>query len=441
MPEDTLSEASTDPASGFPAGVLFDRSEDSLLVGGPGAGKSSLLRSAVTFLVERWLRGETPPAPVRVLATDFVASSPLPEAIAASVRANLSALGLLHSWPPGFFAEPPIPGGSWLVPVDGLDEVIDHEQRKAILTKLAGSRAGNPEGLYRFAVVQHHGGVPCDIFGVRHALTADGGSNRRPVGRPPPPDASRARGRATGIHLVPEAVHPAAAVGNRFFPLQVESRSQFEEQPVSGKPGGVAGRVGRPGRCHAPHEQSCLEALELAQTRTLAAPEVTRSVVVGSGQDQMTLWRHAFARIDQASFRATGALSLSTVTLRRYDLATLCVWSVEATVFTRNGAMNCSESPVAGVVGGTCGAAGPGVTVRTHRTPPEWEAEARVGWSELDTPSGTSSIVAQVGLADQRLNTAYDTMVEVIGSAGVSRADLEPLLSWWCRTRRSSSSA
>ncbi|MEU3628380.1 HD domain-containing protein [Amycolatopsis coloradensis] len=164
LSEDTMAGQPGDSAAGLPASVLFDRPGDSLLIGGPGAGKSSLLRAAVTFLVGRWLRGETPVAPVRVLAGDLVASSPLPEAISASVRADLSAIGLRQSWPPEFFAEPPVPGGCWLVLVDGLDEVMNHEQRRTILTKLAGARAEMPDGLYRF-IVASRPMAPPHVFG------------------------------------------------------------------------------------------------------------------------------------------------------------------------------------------------------------------------------------------------------------------------------------
>jgi GTP diphosphokinase / guanosine-3',5'-bis(diphosphate) 3'-diphosphatase len=49
------------------------------------------------------------------------------------------------------FAKPPFPGGEWLVLVDGLDELMSAELRRAVMTKLAGIQ-DQGEPLYRFVV-------------------------------------------------------------------------------------------------------------------------------------------------------------------------------------------------------------------------------------------------------------------------------------------------
>lgn len=145
-------EADQSSPGKFSASLLFERPSDGLLVGGPGSGKSSLLRTAVGVLADKWIRLETPPAPVRLFAADLLEPVPLPTVIAARVQADLSAIGLQQTWPAEFFAVPPVPDGCWLVLVDGLDEVMDPGQRRAVLTKLAGARNGEAGELYRFLV-------------------------------------------------------------------------------------------------------------------------------------------------------------------------------------------------------------------------------------------------------------------------------------------------
>jgi GTP pyrophosphokinase len=130
------------------ADVVFERADDSFLIGAPGAGKSSLLRAAVISLVDRVRQEAASSVPVRVLAADLVPARPLPEAIAHSARTDLSPFGLQESWQPEFFADPPLPDCRWLVLVDGLDEVMDIEQRKAVITKVSSA----PSDRYQFVV-------------------------------------------------------------------------------------------------------------------------------------------------------------------------------------------------------------------------------------------------------------------------------------------------
>jgi len=57
-----------------PAESLLTCTADCILVGGPGAGKSSLLRTALISLTRRWQSGQPGPAelPVQVIASDLV---------------------------------------------------------------------------------------------------------------------------------------------------------------------------------------------------------------------------------------------------------------------------------------------------------------------------------------------------------------------------------
>lgn len=133
-----------------PAAAVVALDEDGVVVGGPGIGKSSLLRSALITTAQAWLRGGPGQVvPVRVLAADLVPERPLPEALAASVRTEVTAAGSLTDFPPSMFAGAPVPGVRWLVLVDGLDEVLDPDQRRAVIGKLS-QVASEHNARYRF---------------------------------------------------------------------------------------------------------------------------------------------------------------------------------------------------------------------------------------------------------------------------------------------------
>lgn len=136
-----------------PAEEILSRAHDCVLIGGPGAGKSSLLRTVLITLARKWQRGEAETEiPVHILAADLIPPSPLPDMIAAGVTGSLSAVGILKPWPPDFFASPPLRGVRWLVLVDGLDEVLDPVARRRVLEKIAGAGRAESGLLYRFIV-------------------------------------------------------------------------------------------------------------------------------------------------------------------------------------------------------------------------------------------------------------------------------------------------
>ncbi|MER6375522.1 trypsin-like peptidase domain-containing protein [Streptomyces mirabilis] len=139
------------------AGDVIEHHADALVTGGPGAGKSSLLRSLVRERVVRWRVDDTSDAthrathsaptlvPVYVQASDLVEDRPLAEALEAAARADVGRHSPLGTWPVEFFRERPSAQTSWLVLVDGLDELVSRDQREVVLTRLAGIRAADPE--------------------------------------------------------------------------------------------------------------------------------------------------------------------------------------------------------------------------------------------------------------------------------------------------------
>lgn len=115
-----------------PESVLDDH-RHVLFTGGAGAGKSSLLRRLTFTAASAW-RADPARAPryvpVRVTAGQLL-GLPFPEAIAAAVGRDLP--GLRRSMPPEAFRTAPLHGVDWLVCLDGLDEVLDPEERRRVI--------------------------------------------------------------------------------------------------------------------------------------------------------------------------------------------------------------------------------------------------------------------------------------------------------------------
>lgn len=120
-----------------------------LVYGGPGAGKSGLLRYISATAAADHLA--TLPAgyfPVLIRARDLAAEMPLADAIYEGVIEELGT-ALSRGLPQGFFEAAPLPGIPWLILVDGLDEIRDPGERAAAVRALAGA---SQESAWRFVV-------------------------------------------------------------------------------------------------------------------------------------------------------------------------------------------------------------------------------------------------------------------------------------------------
>ncbi|WP_331757237.1 helix-turn-helix domain-containing protein (plasmid) [Streptomyces albidoflavus] len=132
--------------------VLTNGSPICTVLGAPGVGKSSLLRRQMDTVISRLDDGpKEVEVPVLLPAVEWTGGLRLADALARYTNRELTPYGLSQDLDAGFFADRPRPGAAWLVLIDGLDEVVDAEQRQRILGAVATALA-DAHGLYRFVV-------------------------------------------------------------------------------------------------------------------------------------------------------------------------------------------------------------------------------------------------------------------------------------------------
>ncbi|MFE4494660.1 NACHT domain-containing protein [Streptomyces niveus] len=135
----------------------IDGMSNCLLIGEPGAGKTSWLRMTVRALSERLARSTHPrgPFPVYVRAAALVSEAvSFPEALARAINLDLGG-SLLSPVSAHHLRKHPHDGAYWLILVDGLDELADAPRRQSLLEtlKLVQTRADQESSpLYRFVV-------------------------------------------------------------------------------------------------------------------------------------------------------------------------------------------------------------------------------------------------------------------------------------------------
>ena len=112
---------------------VLQRNDGALIVGAPGSGKSSLMRHLIEVSADSWLEaGPTEFVPVLVHARVLLGSLPINKAIAGAIRQDLGAR-LDDIDLDALFAKPPMPGLSWLILLDGLDEIFEPERRQQVI--------------------------------------------------------------------------------------------------------------------------------------------------------------------------------------------------------------------------------------------------------------------------------------------------------------------
>lgn len=116
-----------------------------VLLGEPGAGKSTFLITMAGNLATRWLAGRAPSEVAATVRASDLIGCQLPDALAGAVQRDLDV-----ALPANAFERAPAPGAVWRVLVDGLDEVTDPHDRSTVLWRLRNLLAS--DGLYRFLI-------------------------------------------------------------------------------------------------------------------------------------------------------------------------------------------------------------------------------------------------------------------------------------------------
>lgn len=145
------SSADSTAAARLTAEAILDADHDVLLLGGPGAGKSSLLRHVLVILAAgaAGLTATIEEIPVYVPVSYLTISGlSFAEQLYAAVRDELSGRWMPKELPADIFSRPPRPAARWLVLLDGLDDPIDVRQRIQLTQLLHEHRAGP----YRFVI-------------------------------------------------------------------------------------------------------------------------------------------------------------------------------------------------------------------------------------------------------------------------------------------------
>lgn len=108
---------------------VLARNHEALILGGPGSGKSSLMRHVIEVAADSW-HGEDRDTfvPVLVHARSLLSPWPMNKAIANTLRQDLGAR-LDDIDLDGLLANPPMPGLAWLILLDGLDEIPEVRRR------------------------------------------------------------------------------------------------------------------------------------------------------------------------------------------------------------------------------------------------------------------------------------------------------------------------
>ncbi|MGW5702123.1 trypsin-like peptidase domain-containing protein [Amycolatopsis japonica] len=136
-----------EPTERIDGNDLLRRYEGAQVLGGPGAGKSSLARHLTTLSAQQWLDGTAAGGvPILITADALTQNEGLVEMLASGVVQTID-IDLDRPTLASMFAESPFPGAHWLVLVDGVDEILYPYLREIVLAKISRHRS---EGRFRF---------------------------------------------------------------------------------------------------------------------------------------------------------------------------------------------------------------------------------------------------------------------------------------------------
>jgi Trypsin-like peptidase domain/NACHT domain len=136
-----------------------------LIVGGPGSGKSSLMRDVIKVAADRWEgEGRAAFVPVLVHARWLLKPEEIDKAIAAALRDDLRTR-LKDINLERLLADPPDDKTDWLILLDGLDEIFEAERSEVI--KIVGRWWEDPGyRWYRFVIATRP--LPdSELYGLR----------------------------------------------------------------------------------------------------------------------------------------------------------------------------------------------------------------------------------------------------------------------------------
>lgn len=164
---------------------MLRRHRNSLVIGGPGGGKSTLMQQVVAESARWWL-GEAaasheagpaigPVVAVRVAATELIGQRPLFDLLADAVNGELRGYQSMRL-KPEIFDEPPATGAEWLVLIDGLDEVLDEDLREDLVHVL-GRRLATYGESARYVITSRWLRQP-EFATLRTGLAARDGAQR-----------------------------------------------------------------------------------------------------------------------------------------------------------------------------------------------------------------------------------------------------------------------